>query len=284
MSLRHWKIGVRDGSLSIGAKYALGALGIAGVLVVAGAAIARPSPANDTTQPVPVVVELFTSEGCSSCPPVDTFVRKLDAIQPVKGVQIIGVEEHVTYWNQDGWVDPYSGAEWTFRQEQYASKFKDKSPYTPQLIVDGDKEMVNPNPRSVVNAIQQAAQQESVPVTVKPDAAAGNDEQKFQVTVGNAGGAAVQGKADVFLAVTEEGLQMSVTAGENKGRTLEHAAVVRSLEKVGTISGKDKAPFSSDARVKIKPEWNKPNLRVVVFVQDRKSMRIVGAASAKITG
>jgi len=255
-----------------------------GCALVACVAVAFASPANDETSPVPVVVELFTSEGCSSCPPFDAFLRKVDTIQPIKGVEVIGVEEHVTYWNQDGWVDPYSAMEWTYRQEQYVSKFKDKSPYTPQMIVDGDKEMVDPKPMTVFDAIRQAAQQENVQVSVKPGTDAGNDAQSFQVQVANANGNSIDGKADVYLAVAEEGLQGDVKAGENKGRTLQHAAVVRSLEKIGTISGKDKSPFSADPRVKLKSDWKKPNLRIVVFVQDRKNMRIVGAASTKVTG
>jgi hypothetical protein len=238
--------------------------------------------AGDETTPVPVVVELFTSEGCSSCPPADTLLRKIDSLQPVKGVEVIGIEEHVDYWNQDGWVDPYSALEWTARQRDYVSRFKDATPYTPQMIVDGDKEMVNANAAAVLAAIRQAAQQQSVRVSIQPGAQDGDDAQKFDVRVTNLPGMSEQTKADVWLAVTENGLQMDVTGGENKGRTLEHASVVRSLEKIGSISPKDKSPFASDSRVKFKSSWKKPNLHVVVFVQDHKSLRIVGAASANV--
>lgn len=255
-----------------------------GCSVAACAAMVYAGPAGDTTSPVPVVVELFTSEGCSTCPPSDAFLRKLDTIQPVKGVQVIGVEEHVDYWNQEGWIDPYSALEWTARQQQYVAKFKDKTPYTPQWIVDGNKEIVNPGPQTVVTAIEQAAEMQAAQVSVKPDAAADGDEQKFDVSVANLGGKPSEGKADVWLAVTEDGLQMDVTAGENKGHTLQHAAVVRSITKIGTISGKDKVPFSVDSRVKYKSSWKRDNLRVVVFVQDHKSMQIVGAGSAKVAG
>lgn len=257
------------------------ALALLGALVAASVTVAYAKHSGDATAPVPVVVELFTSEGCSSCPPVDTLMRKLDAIQPIKGVDVIAVEEHVDYWNHDGWVDPYSAMEWTNRQQQYVMKFKDSSAYTPQVIVDGDKEMVNASPRAVVNAIMQAAQQENLQVSVDPGAADGNDAQKFDVRVTSAPGTAKQSKADVWLAVTEDGLQMDVTGGENKGRTLQHASVVRSLEKIGTISDKGAAQFTADPRVKLKSSWKRPNLHVVVFVQDHKSLRILGAGSAK---
>jgi hypothetical protein len=242
------------------------------------------SAGGDEAAPVPVVVELFTSEGCSSCPPLDTLLRKIDALQPIKGVEVIGVEEHVDYWNQDGWVDPYSALEWTERQQEYVSRFKDRTAYTPQMIVDGDKEMVNPTPAGILAAIRQAAQQQSLRVSIEAGAADGNDAQNFGVRVTSPAGAPNLAKADVWLAVTEGGLHMDVTGGENKGRTLEHAAVVRSLEKIGSISSKDKSPFASDRRVKFKSSWKRPNLHVVVFVQDHKTLRIVGAASAKVAG
>jgi hypothetical protein len=257
-------------------------LALTGIVVAASAAVAYAKRSGDATAPVPVVVELFTSEGCSSCPPMDTLLRKLDTIQPIKGVEVIGIEEHVDYWNQDGWVDPYSALQWTGRQEQYVMRFKDKTAYTPQMIVDGDKEMVNPSPRTVVNAIWQAAQQENMQVSLQAGPADGKDGQQFSIRVSSAAGSAKREKADVWLAVTEDGLQMDVTAGENKGRTLQHAAIVRSLEKIGTISAQ--GDFTADPRVRFKSNWKKPNLGVVVFVQDHKSLRILGADSTRVSG
>ena len=90
---------------------------------------------------VPVVVELFTSEGCSSCPPADAFLARLESQQPIPNTQIIALEEHVDYWNSDGWIDPFSGREWTLRQQDYAETLKN-NPYTPQLVVDGHTELV----------------------------------------------------------------------------------------------------------------------------------------------
>lgn len=257
------------------------AIAVATVLVSGCcAAVAYAHRTGDTTAPIPVVVELFTSEGCSSCPPFDTFLRKVDTLQPVKGVEVIGIEEHVDYWNQDGWVDPYSALQWTQRQEGYVARFKDKSAFTPQLIVDGDKEILGTNTTAVFNAIRTAAEQENLQVSVQAGAPDGKDEQQFTIHVTSAAASAKPPKADVWLAVTEDGLQMQVTGGENNGRTLQHASVIRSLEKIGTLSDKSGPAFTADPRVKFKSSWKKSSLHVVVFVQDHKSLRIVGAGSA----
>jgi pimeloyl-ACP methyl ester carboxylesterase len=93
---------------------------------------ARPLAAKTKAQPV--LVELFTSEGCSTCPPADALLARLEKDQPVEEAEIIAVEEHVDYWNQQGWMDPFSSAEWTLRQQQYISRFKEKSVYTPQMV------------------------------------------------------------------------------------------------------------------------------------------------------
>ena len=239
--------------------------------------------ATPSTDPAPVLVELFTSEGCSSCPPADTLLSKLQADQPIPGVQVIGLEEHVDYWNHDGWVDPYSAADWTVRQEDYVASLKSGSPYTPQMVVDGQRTFVGSNPRDAVDAIRQAAQLQKISVSISPAATQG-DAQRFDVRLGSIstllGG---HDKADVWLAVTEESVQTSVKAGENGGRSWEHAAIARSLQKIGSAAANDSEPFVARPEIKLKSNWKKENLRVVVFVQDRKTHRVIGAASVKAT-
>jgi hypothetical protein len=229
----------------------------------------------------PVLVELFTSEGCSSCPPADELLSKLEAEQPVLGVEVIGLEEHVDYWNHDGWMDPYSGVEWTARQQEYVARLKGNTPYTPQMIVDGQNELLGNNAQAAVNVIRQAAQREKVQVSVAPEAGSG-DTQRFDVRVGRLAASGSE-KVDVWLAVTERGLQTSVKGGENNGVSWQHASIVRLLQKVGTTSN-NSAPFIANPQIKLKSNWKKENLRVVVFVQERKNWHILGTAGAKIAG
>jgi hypothetical protein len=255
-------------------------------MAIAGANSESAVSAQATNAPAdrkPVIVELFTSEGCSSCPPADALLKALEVKQPVAGAEIIALEEHVDYWNQEGWEDPYSAAEWTLRQQEYVSKFKGKGPYTPQMIVDGEKEFVGNNGRAAQETIRAATQEQMANVSIAADSATNGDAQRFQVHVGDIPGP--DEKADVWLAVTEDGLQATnIEAGENKGRTIQHGAVVRSLQKIGSMGSKSSSQFAASPEVKFKSSWKKENLHVVVFVQDKKSWRIIGAASTKVAG
>src|SRR5262245_13241848 len=114
------------------------------------------SPAPEAMPLTPVVVELFTSEGCSSCPPADSILAKMESAQPFKGVRIIAIEEHVDYWNQQGWVDPFSSIEWTDRQQGYVAAFRQEGPYTPQMVVNGRAQFVGSRADQAVKAVQEA--------------------------------------------------------------------------------------------------------------------------------
>ena len=229
----------------------------------------------------PVVVELFTSEGCSSCPPADTLLQKLLAQQPVAGAEIIALEEHVDYWNHDGWEDPYSSAEWTQRQENYAALLK-KDPYTPELVVDGRSQFVGNNEATAEREIEKAARSAKTEVTVLANKPDGKNAQHFDVLVGKLEENPNGDVAEVWLAVTEDGLHSAVDRGENAGRRLQHVATLRSLHKIGVAdAGATTASFKGDALVKLNPRWNVENLRVTVFVQKKKGREILGAASVK---
>jgi hypothetical protein len=226
-----------------------------------GGSAAGPAP---QAEGVPsVVVELFSSEGCSSCPPAEAVLKALDADAPVSGAHVIALELHVDYWNSLGWSDPFSKAEFTERQRAYNVALGKRGVYTPQLVVDGAAELVGSDRRKAEASIGAAAAVAHVPVrlvrdggTVTIDVASGKDEV-----------------LDVYLARTERGLATQVERGENAGRTLAHGPVVRSLVRIGeTADGKlaSSAPYEAGGS---------PGL--VVLAVERATHRIRGAADLR---
>jgi hypothetical protein len=227
----------------------------------------------------PVLVELFTSEGCSSCPPADALLARLDGEKIVGGAPVIVLEEHVSYWDNLGWKDPFSSSQWTARQESYAEVFHDNGVYTPQMVVDGADELVGSREGQAREAIRVAAEKPkarihlgSVPVSP------GRYQLNIQVQMLPS---AVEDSAQVWLAVTESGLHSRVLAGENSGEDLHHAPVVRSLQTVGTIKRSAGADFHAAHVVDMNPAWKRENVRFVVFVQEKKTLRVFGASAAR---
>ena len=247
-------------------------------------ATAQPQQAAADSGRKPVLVELFTAEGCSTCPPAEAMALKMEQ-QVLPGADVIVLEEHVDYWNQYGWIDPFSSGEWTERQRDYVSKLADKSPYTPEMVVDGQTQFVGNNGREAQQAIEKAVREPETSVTVTGGKQDPKDSADFEVSVGELEGNTSGDTAEVWLAVTEDGLHSSVTRGENAGHVLNHAAVLRSLHKIGVAQAKgEKTSFAANSRVKFKSDWKRENLRVVVFVQEKKSRKILGAASTKVAG
>lgn len=232
--------------------------------------LARPAPAPPTVR-VPVVVELFTSEGCSSCPAADAALRELEAAQSVPGVEVIALGEHVDYWNRLGWKDGFSSAAYTERQRQYAQGFGTGS-YTPQAVVNGRYEFVGSRTGELAQAVAKAAKVPQAAVAVS----AGEGTAQVRVTAVPKGTAA----AEVLLVITESGLASQVGRGENAGRLLHHAAVVRQLIPLGKV-GADGALVAS-TKLALGHDWKRPNLRAVALVQEVVSRRIVGVAAVSL--
>jgi hypothetical protein len=223
-----------------------------------------------------VVVELFTSEGCSSCPPADELLGHLRQDLAAKNVQVIPLGFHVDYWNSLGWKDRFSSADFTQRQEQYTRALKVDGPYTPEMVVDGEVEFVgNDAGRAQSTIRQQASQLEIAQVKIS---SAGTDQLKIQVK-----GAAAPSSSNalVMLAITEDNLSTQVGSGENGGRTLHHAAVVRELRQVGTLQS---GSIETTVPLRLEKDWKRSDLRAVVFVQNGPSGKIDGAASVALTG
>jgi hypothetical protein len=245
-------------------------------------AVSREAAADSAR--TPIIVELFTSEGCSSCPPADQFLSKLEAQQPVPGVQIIAIEEHVDYWNQLGWHDPFSSADWTERQRKYADVLGNGNVYTPQMIVNGAAEFVGSRERNGQNAIEQAAKSVAIPLTVTAAALAGKPAAEITVRFGGAGADAVR-DSEVWLAITETGLESAVTRGENAGKDLRHAAVLRKLQKLGSAAAKggSESGIVLTGKVSLDSSWKRENLHAVAFIQERRRMHILGARQVSLS-
>jgi len=226
---------------------------------------------------VPVIVELFTSEGCSSCPPADRLLARLEQMQPIAGVEVIAVEEHVDYWNQLGWTDPFSSPQYRARQNDYAIAFHESDIYTPQMVVDGRSAFVGSDIGRAYHEIGAAAQ--TAITLVNLDATPNSrdpDLLDLTVQVTNPKGVKWNG-SDVYLAVTERGLTTFVRGGENGGRTLRHSSVVRSFGVIGRLDPKGASGGQLVSTLRLPHDWKRENLRAVVFVQERASHHITGA-------
>jgi len=218
----------------------------------------------------PVVVELFTSEGCSSCPSADAVLTRLALKQPVKGARIIALSEHVDYWNRLGWRDPYSAEQFSKRQSGYSEAFKTDSVYTPQMVVDGQTEFIGSNEAKATEAIIQATKQPKAKVGVT--ASGSGDTVTVAVDVKEVPG---KGTADVYVALTEDNLNTIVPSGENAGRRLSHNSVVRHLELIGKV--KAGGSFAKTVNLKLKKGNKRQETSAVVFVQESGFHRILGA-------
>jgi len=233
-----------------------------------------PSLAQADAPRTPVLVELFTSEGCSSCPPADAVLSSLVHRQPVPGAFVVALGEHVDYWDNGGWTDPFSSHALTVRQNNYASSFHNSTVYTPQMVVDGQTEFVGSDDGKASAAIARAARLPKAQVSVAPGAQPG----VYAVSVRGLPRLARDDAADVYFAETEDGLRSQVGGGENSGRTLTHVAVVLSLEKIGTAKAGE--TFSVQHRVSSSSQRQGGSRKVLVFVQARSSRRVLGAAVA----
>lgn len=222
----------------------------------------------------PVIVELFTSEGCSSCPPADEVLTRLDHEQPISGVEIIPLSEHVDYWNDLGWQDRFSSPLFSGRQQDYGRSFRLDSVYTPQVVVNGQAETVGSDWNAVTKAVSLASEGQRASVRV---ALRGSDTVTFSVRDLPSSTRV----AEMYLAVTESNLENFVGGGENSGRHLSHTGVVRSLSTLGRIDTSKSVAYSADAKLTLNPRWNRNNVKLVLFVQDTVNRRIVGAAAVR---
>jgi hypothetical protein len=234
--------------------------------------------ATSSTDAHPILVELFTSEGCSSCPPADALLLKMDNSQPIAGAQLIVLSEHVDYWDHDGWKDANSSAAMTDRQRSYVFALGLKTAYTPQIIVDGTSVMPANDPQQADKIFQEATAAPKVPVRIGEVSVDGGNPAVLQTRI-EADGSSDKRNADVYVAVALDHVESHVLHGENGGRNLTHVAVVQQLTKIGKLpKGKS---FSETVQLKLKPGTDPRNVRIVAFVQEPGPGRLLGAALRK---
>ena len=209
-----------------------------------------------------VLVELFTSEGCSSCPPADRLLMELKQKQPVANAQVIALGQHVDYWNSIGWTDRFSSAQFTARQQLYADRLND-GPYTPQTVIDGAVSLVGNDANGVRSAIARAA------ITAKPvrvDLTKAGDQVRIDLV------GLLNSSPEVFFALVEDDLESRVSAGENDGVTLHHVAVARELRSLGRASGSE---WTTSVPIQLAKGERKEKSQVLVFLQDSTG-KVVG--------
>ncbi|WP_158945559.1 thioredoxin family protein [Granulicella sp. S190] len=229
-------------------------------------AFSQSAPSNRT----PVLVELFTSEGCSSCPPADALLAKLDHDQPIQNADIIVLGEHVDYWDDLGWHDRFSSHQYTERQSQYSARLGVDGVYTPQMIVDGTDQFVGNDTSRARRAITTAAQKTKLNLALSHPTL---DARKISASVSLP--ASSQSHAELYAALVDPMDTTDVRNGENGGRRLQHVGVVRNLQRIGSLKDLDSGPlhFSLDAPADAKLA----DMRVVVFAQQSGQGNVLGA-------
>jgi hypothetical protein len=246
------------------------------MFVFAGALLSM-AASNDSAR-VPVLLELFTSEGCSSCPPADRLLQLFDQSQPVANANLIVLSEHVDYWDRLGWKDPFSSPQFTARQQDYAGRYSREGVYTPQLVVDGRFALVGSDSREANAAIQKAAREPKVAIALS-DVARDGKQVKARVDVpGDAN--SKRRSAVLYLVIADNRAQSQVARGENAGRSLAHVAVTRVLKDAGTIDLRS-ASFK-DVALTVPVGAGANGLRLIAFLEDPASGHILGATAQKL--
>ena len=223
-----------------------------------------------------ILVELFTSEGCSSCPPADELLRKIDAHTMPNGEAIVVLGEHVDYWEATGWHDRFSSHDYTERQQEYARRFNISGPYTPQMVVDGSKEFVGNDGRLLESALTEAATKAKAVVSISVE-----DLSTSDVTLNVRVGPLPSGvkHSDLYVALADNSDETHVAGGENSGRTLHHVAAVQNLQRIGKVGPEG---LEKQIRLRIPKSGNPANLRVIAYVQQPDLGAVIAAATLRL--
>ena len=217
-----------------------------------------------------VLVELFTAEGCSSCPPADALLRQVNGKQTSGGALIVGISEHVTYWDQGGWIDPYSSSDYTERQNAYGERFRLDSVYTPQMVINGAEQIVGSDQAALAQALQRQEKEPSrMSLRIVSLSIAGN-----KLTMNFSAGGDVPAKGvDVIAVLTDDSDRSNALRGENSGRMLEHVSVARSISRVGKM----KAAGERTVEIRIPSSFQaSQGHHLILFAQTPGNGRVLG--------
>jgi len=230
-----------------------------------------PGQSSEITRPG-ILIELFTSEGCSSCPPADSLLRQMDSQRTFNNTELVVLGEHVDYWDGDGWHDRFSSHEYTLRQQDYARRFHTAGPYTPQIVVDGRREFVGNDASALRSALLQAASEKKALIRLTIGWV---KTREFQLQIETNLPPAGSKSADLYVALADNADETQVRGGENSGTSLKHVAVLRSLQRVGKL---DPQGVQKEVTIRIPTSLKEEDIRVVAFIQESGNGNVLGSA------
>jgi hypothetical protein len=226
------------------------------------------------TKPASIaIVELFTSEGCSSCPPADALLRQVNLKQTNAGQLIVGISEHVTYWNNLGWRDPYSLPVFTERQSVYASRLSAEGSYTPQMVLNGRDQFVGSNGGALRHALLDDSRRSHLDLSILS-----SNRTPSGVDVTFSLKQPVAKPLDIIAVLTDDADRSDVLRGENGGRLLQHVSVARSLTRVATVKGDSEQSVHLPLPDGLEADSNSGH-HLILFAQEPNQGAILGAAT-----
>ena len=218
-----------------------------------------------------VLLELYTSEGCPTCPPADANLAFLEREQPFINTEVVTLALHVDYWNSTRWKDDFSSPIFSRRQQLYTHAFKTYTNYTPQMIVDGRTEFIGNNIAKAQKAILEAAKTPKATIEITAS------DNKVKIKISDI---PAHQTATIFLAITEDNLPTNRRYGSEADKKAPHVSVVRELKSIGMLPA-EQSNFELETVLQTRNEWKKENLKLVVFVQENASRKILGVSRTK---
>jgi hypothetical protein len=239
-----------------------------------------PAGADIANADAPVVVELFTSEGCSSCPPADELMSKLMQSKLFTGKSVLFIGEHVDYWNYLGWTDPFSSPRFSARQYEYAKKLRQRSSYTPEMIVDGSAGFLGSDENTAIRMISAAALEPKARLSTERGTS--SESTQLVLNIKDIPAHYSNRKAHLLVAVLKDNVVSNIRSGENGGRRLVHDAVAMDLSIAATVEPTSAQLLNVPIKIPSNSKWDKGRVRVIIFLQDIETLRIWGATSMSL--